>query len=367
MNATQLARIPRGPPGPGSDDASVATTALASEVGSVVGRPKDAYLRSITFLKPGLLKPPDMDASNKKNKQHTRTHSRSSSQGSASSFTKLTPTKQSSSVSSRNGNSNHSFTQDSLAVAIVEEEEEEENNNDNNDQAPATENGGTGTAKGPVGDTPVVVTMTDQAPTSAPAASDNHEWTLDLVDAPPTTKKRLMKLRRSNSNGGANAGASPVLVDSVGGIIRQYSLIQPGDSMRLVNGTTIGPSFNAVRTTELLHTCYQRDSYLHVQVLNPSGQDSLVQATVVKPKADMTYKDLGMVVWYWGVLCIKEIADDSIWSKTVLKENDHILSVNDILCDKMKEASFAHIISELPQEITILVRRGKQRWLGGFN
>eukprot|EP00522_Entomoneis_paludosa_P003495 CAMPEP_0172468022 /NCGR_PEP_ID=MMETSP1065-20121228/60454_1 /TAXON_ID=265537 /ORGANISM="Amphiprora paludosa, Strain CCMP125" /LENGTH=57 /DNA_ID=CAMNT_0013225335 /DNA_START=47 /DNA_END=217 /DNA_ORIENTATION=+ len=48
----QLENIPRGPPGPGSDgDVSVATTMLASEVGSVMLRTKDAYRRSVTLYK----------------------------------------------------------------------------------------------------------------------------------------------------------------------------------------------------------------------------------------------------------------------------------------------------------------------------
>ena len=55
-----------------------------------------------------------------------------------------------------------------------------------------------------------------------------------------------------------------------------------------------------------------------------------------------------------------------IFKNTVLKEADHIISVNDIVCDRMKPEDFAHVVNELPKEIHILVRRGKQRWSGKF-
>jgi len=65
-------------------------------------------------------------------------------------------------------------------------------------------------------------------------------------------------------------------------------------------------------------------------------------------------------------LCIKEIDKDSIFKHTVLKPTDHILSVNEIDCQELKPEQFAQILTQLPCEVTVEVRRGKQRWSGKF-
>ena len=92
----------------------------------------------------------------------------------------------------------------------------------------------------------------------------------------------------------------------------------------------------------------------------------MVQVTVLKPNPEMTYEDMGLTVWMWGVLCIKEIDKHSIFKNTVLKESDHLISVNNILLENVSPEGFARIMNELPLDITIEVRRGKQRWSGKF-
>ena len=175
------------------------------------------------------------------------------------------------------------------------------------------------------------------------------DWSVTLRDPPPTTKNKDRKLS----------------IDTIGGCIG-LSLIQPGDFVKKINGRRIGPSYNAERAMALMNERFNEDEFLSLAVGNDDGDDVLVQATVLKPRSRMTYKEMGMTVWYWGVLCIKSISKNSVFAHTVLKPTDHILSINDIDCDRVSPEGFAHIINELPLEVTIVVRRGKQRWTGRF-
>lgn len=80
----------------------------------------------------------------------------------------------------------------------------------------------------------------------------------------------------------------------------------------------------------------------------------------------MTYQEMGMKVWFWGYLCIKSIAKDSIFRNTALRSTDHITRVNDIDTDTMTEEQFAHVVDSLHREIQITVLRRKQRLSGMF-
>ena len=98
-----------------------------------------------------------------------------------------------------------------------------------------------------------------------------------------------------------------------------------------------------------------------------SGQDTIVNVTVIKPRPDMTYEELGLRVWNWPFLCVREIKDDSMFQHTDLKENDQILAINDIDCTRLREKTFARCASELPTEITLTLIRRKHRYTGSFN
>lgn len=87
--------------------------------------------------------------------------------------------------------------------------------------------------------------------------------------------------------------------------------------------------------------------------------------TVIKPRPEMTYKDLGLVVWNWPFLCVKEIKEDSIFQHTALKENQ-IAAINDIECHKTREKAFAKCVRELPTEIAITLIRRKHRYTGSY-
>lgn len=155
-------------------------------------------------------------------------------------------------------------------------------------------------------------------------------------------------------------------IDSISGIVA-LSKLQIGDRVKYINGKKLGPSYNAERATQQIEKVLKRgDGYLSITTGNSEGIDILVQVTVIKSKPTLTYKDLGLIVWYWGTLCVKSISKDSIFHHSVLKSGDAIVSINDIDCQSVTAEGFEHIINELPKEITIVVKRGKQRWTGKF-
>lgn len=158
---------------------------------------------------------------------------------------------------------------------------------------------------------------------------------------------------------------SKIMVEGIEGCFC-LSEIKQGDYLKSINQKNIGQSLNAERALERMHNCLKEEGVLSVAVGNSEGDDILVQATIIKPRPDMTYEELGMVVWYWGYLCIKSIEKTSIFKQTVLKVTDHIVSINDISCEGVTPQGFAHIIGALPLEVTITVFRRKERRTGSF-
>ena len=221
-----VSAIPRGPAGPPSE-ASTISTALASEIGSVVHDPKDAFLRSVTFFRP---------------KRQTN---------------------RSSDIDDDDGDGEGTHASGSRAGT------------------------GTGTAC-------------------------SVDWTLTLRDPPANNGRGRSGGRRSLSRAPSFGRSQPkLLIDTIGGVVGLSSL-KSGDELKSINGKKIGPSYNADRAMMYLDQCWEQDGYLSVAVGNDEGDDILVQVTVVKPRSDLTYEDMGMIVWKWGVLCIKEISKDSV-------------------------------------------------------
>ena len=227
IHQIDISAIPRGPAGPPSE-ASTISTALASEVGSVVHDPKDAFLRSVTFFRP---------------KRRTN---------------------RSSDINDDDGEGTHT----------------------------SGSRTGTGTAC-------------------------SVDWTLTLRDPPANNGRggRSGSGRRSLSRAPSFGRSQPkLLIDDVGGVVT-LSSIKSGDELKSINGKKIGPSYNADRAMIYMDQCWEQDGYLSVAVGNDEGDDILVQVTVVKPRPNFTYEDMGMIVWKWGVLCIKEISKDSVSMK----------------------------------------------------
>lgn len=82
-------------------------------------------------------------------------------------------------------------------------------------------------------------------------------------------------------------------VDSVAGIF-SLSRIQQGDYLRSINGRKVGPSLNPERALERMASGLQNDGYITIETANKEiGDDILIQATIIKPDADMTYEDMG--------------------------------------------------------------------------
>ena len=179
---------------------------------------------------------------------------------------------------------------------------------------------------------------------------ENTEWGVTLKDPPPKKK-----------------GSKKPIIDSMNGVICE-SKLQIGDRIKSVNGKKIGLSYNAERAMVLIDESVKRDGFLCLEVGNESGEDILVQATLIKPRPNMTCAQMGMTAWLWGPLCIHKIEKESLFDNSVLKEGDEILSVNDIDCwgTKVQPAAFHNIIDQLPRDVTVIVKRGKQRWTGKF-
>jgi hypothetical protein len=186
------------------------------------------------------------------------------------------------------------------------------------------------------------------------SGSEEKDWNVVLQDPPTTSSRR-----------GRNKKDAKLTIQSLEGKAA-LGRIQPGDTLKKINGKRIGPSYNAQRAMQYMDECMEKDGFLSIAVGNEEGSDVLVQATLIKPKPKLTAQDMGLLVWTWGILCIKEIEPDSLFSHTVLKATDHLESINDIECNEMSPESFNHIVHELEDEVTIVVIRGKQRWSGRF-
>jgi len=110
------------------------------------------------------------------------------------------------------------------------------------------------------------------------------------------------------------------------------SRIREGDYLKSINGRKVGPSLlSGEMVLQRLQQVLDQEGVVSVSTKNKEEEadDVLVHATIIKPRPEMNYEQLGMVVWYWGYLCIKEIKKDSIFRHTVLRETDNIIAINE--------------------------------------
>eukprot|EP00934_Nitzschia_sp_Nitz4_P001930 Nitzschia sp. Nitz4//scaffold39_size137210//34410//35183//NITZ4_003193-RA/size137210-processed-gene-0.56-mRNA-1//-1//CDS//3329550365//1930//frame0 len=156
-------------------------------------------------------------------------------------------------------------------------------------------------------------------------------------------------------------------VDTVGGVFTA-SRIQNGDYLRTINGEKVAYGTSPEEATQRMKEALEKDGILSISTANKNlGNDILVQATIIKPSEETKFEDMGMVVWFWGYLCVREIDPEGFFSHTVLRPTDHIVSINDIECENLRPAQFATIFDGLEREVTITVLRRKQRWGGSFD
>ena len=82
--------------------------------------------------------------------------------------------------------------------------------------------------------------------------------------------------------------------------------------------------------------CIEKEGVLNIVTENNMGGDILLHITIIKPRRDMTYHELGLLVWNWPYLCVHQINEGSIFEHTPIREMDQIRAINDIDCSKMR-------------------------------
>jgi hypothetical protein len=146
-----------------------------------------------------------------------------------------------------------------------------------------------------------------------------------------------------------------------------------GDRVTHINGVKIGLSYNTQKCYDLINNmCYDKfknNGILSIQTSNDNGLDTVLQATVLKPYPKATAKELGIEVWWWRGLVVRDIKANSLFCQSGLKMDDELESINGISLtynDKITAENFNRIIQELPCDITLVVKRRKHRVSGGF-
>lgn len=201
-----------------------------------------------------------------------------------------------------------------------------------------------------------------------------RDWDIQL--APPPTddiKKKstptalLHQFKQSKIGSAFKLNKSPryLIVDFTG--LMEYSHFQSGDQLLSINKHIIDPREMTIQEARsYMNDCLTRDGVLNVVTENDGGDDILINVTVIKPRRNMNYQDLGLVVWNWPYLCVRQINEGSIFEHTPVQETDQIVAINDIDCSKMRTRAFATCVEELPTELTITLIRRKHRYTGSF-
>ena len=162
-----------------------------------------------------------------------------------------------------------------------------------------------------------------------------QHWDIQLQDPPPIDphkKKSLLdKLQQSKLGSKLNLHRKPhITITNFDGLL-EYSSVQSGDSLLSINQQEIDPELtSAQQARQFMDECIEREGVLNIVTENTSGDDIFIHVTVIKPKRDMTYDELGLVVWNWPYLCVRQINEGSIFEHTPVREMDQIAAVNDI-------------------------------------
>ncbi|KAL7518739.1 hypothetical protein ACHAWX_003548 [Stephanocyclus meneghinianus] len=195
--------------------------------------------------------------------------------------------------------------------------------------------------------------------------NDLTRWDVRLVDPPDDVPSGSLLRKLVKVNGFKKT--KRFIVQDLEGLI-EYSSVRQGDFLVSINRKKISADeCTAEEAMRYMRTCLERDGVLFVTTENPEGKDILINITIIKPKPEMTYQDLGLIVWNWPLLVVREIKEDSIFRHTALHETDQIAAINDIDCSRMKEREFAICVGELEREITITVIRRRHRYTGSYN
>jgi len=202
-----------------------------------------------------------------------------------------------------------------------------------------------------------------------------HHWDIHLQDPPSdeTTMKGggaiILRQKFTQSKIGTilklNKTPRFIVTDFEG--LLEYSSFQCGDFLLSINKHIMDPRVTSAQDArDFMYECLEEEGVLNIVTENPHGDDILINVTVIKPRRDMNYEELGLVVWNWPYLCVRQISEGSIFQHTPIQEMDQIAAINDIDCSKMRTKAFAQCVSELPTELTITLIRRKHRYTGSF-
>ena len=200
--------------------------------------------------------------------------------------------------------------------------------------------------------------------------NDLTHWDISLINPPinelKQRKKGIFGKLSKVSDSIRKSNQPALIVENFDGLV-EFSSLEAGDRLVSINKKKIKPEeYTAEQAMAYMRQCLDEEGVLFVTTENPNGSDIILNVTVIKPKPQMTYEDLGLVVWNWPYLCVREIKEGSIFQHTALQETDQIAAINDIDCSRMKEKSFVRCVNELPTEITITLIRRKHRYTGSY-
>jgi len=341
---------------------SQATTQVATDVGSVVGPKRNAFMKSLTFFDPKVYY---------KRLAAEKTTDVASASGN----------RDGDGVSDRNEGGLDSEAKENSGLFNGDREKGEEEHYGDADNAPKEGVDGRKNDEDSLGsvdhdrvaddDADSVVNNADGDDDSDALTfevNDLTHWDLTLIDPVDNTQQRnstSSKLIRKLSNkllNKSSANKPALIIDDFEGLI-EYSCFSHGDFLVSINNKKIKPSeFTAEKATDYMHSRLQEEGVLHIVAENPSGNDTIINVTIVRPRPNMSYHDLGLIVWNWPFLCVREIREGSIFQHTCIKEGDQISAINDIDCTKLRAKEFAKCVNELPgMEITISLVRRKHR------
>ncbi len=203
--------------------------------------------------------------------------------------------------------------------------------------------------------------------------NDLGHWELSLMD--PIDKQQQQQQRKkftiseiSSRFFSKNDNRPSLLIDDFDGLLK-YSSFEHGDKLISVNNIIIDPNkFCSTSAVDYMRHILHESGVLHIIAQNPNGNDTDINVTIIRPRPNMGYCDLGLEVWNWPYLCVRAIKPGSIFKHTCINEGDEITAINDIDCTKLRAKDFAKCVDELPgMEITISLIRRKHRATMSFS
>lgn len=194
---------------------------------------------------------------------------------------------------------------------------------------------------------------------SSSSSAHNSPWSSPMIHMVSTVlKKGMINVKQRNKNN--------VTVGSIEGDA-SLSQIAVGDAVTAINGKRIGSKYDAERCKNLVKKICRKHrggkGFVTIQTGNEHGIDTILEATILKPHPEATAEELGLEVWWWKGLVIRNVHMMKMFQHTGLRTDDEIESINGIsmsLSDPSRVAEFDLIFRESPLEVTIVVKRNRR-------